>query len=74
MMSPMLSREGHVTCQNEHHLRRVGNSELEILECHTVTIMPAHQDQPNAQNLKKFAQLLKKQGLGESFSPMGLEN
>ena len=39
-MSLMLSREGHVTCQNEHHRRRVGNLELEfnleILKCQPI--------------------------------------
>ena len=35
MMSPMLSREGRVSCQNEGHRRRMSNLELEILEYST---------------------------------------
>ena len=50
MMSPLLSSEGNITCQNKqmHVEHSVGNNQ-----------MPAHQDQPNAQKLKTFAQLQK---------------
>ena len=49
---------------HKHHRWRVGNLELEIL----MPGPPGHQDQPNAQKLKTFAQLLKKQGLGSTYN------
>ena len=56
MMSPMLSREGRVTCQNKHHRRRVGNLELEILECQPI--------KTSQEQSKTLAQQLEGRGLG----------
>ena len=67
-MSPMLSREGLVTCQNKQYRQHVGNLESEILECHTNMLAHHWAINTSQMHFKTLAQLLEKQSLGSIWN------